>query len=276
MSKNRDEYFCNKLSAYSTIGRAKTLELFYKVHQLRLEIEADNNTYDINTKTIIGINNKIVCGNLKLVVYIARKFNFRLPDLCAAGNYGLIKAVNGYNPTLGIAFSTYAYRTIYTEILNTINTDGQLLPRGLIARQRLIASGILHYKVQGIRLDDTNRVPLLLEYARQRQPKSGWSTKQVTNVIKSPTCGLSDPNELLFVSRESEAVADNMSVLKLLECLNEREALIIKNRYGIECDSPLTLQSVGNLLGLTKERVRQIELRALKKMRVFRDTRNDI
>ena len=222
----------------------------------------------------------LVRANLRLVVNIARGFRGRgldLPDLVAEGNMGLVRAVEGFDPNMNTRFSTYASywvkQSIKRAVVNTAKTVRvpaymvELLTKWRRATNKLA--------------DDLGRPPAEDEVARFM----GLSKKKlaiikkairVYNAAPSSDAGGDqdwDIGDVLADERSESpgaglAAAEDLDrVMDLLGRMAPREAAVLRMRFGLDGEEPLTLKEVGERLGLTRERVRQIEVEALGKLR---------
>lgn len=196
----------------------------------------------------------LIEANLPLVVSIAKHYRYRGlsdVDLIEDGNIGLIKAVDGYDCSEGYRFSTYATWWIKQAIRRALTNTGRLI-----------------------------RVPAHVAERRHHVP---LEKKEVSTDVVEDTPGGHDPAEpnldsiwTLFAGiadRQSKTpeeelleVFEKERVDKLLEALNEREAYIIKKRFGLDNTEPMTLREIGKEIHLSRERVRQIERDALRKL----------
>ncbi|MSR31965.1 MAG: sigma-70 family RNA polymerase sigma factor [Gemmataceae bacterium] len=223
---------------------------------------------------------RMVRANLRLVVNIARSYTGKglgLQDLIEEGNLGLLRAVEGFDPTMNTRFSTYASywikQSIKRALVNTAKTirvPAYMVE--LLAKWRR-ATAKLH--------DELGRPPTQEEVAKVLEvPKRKLSIiKKAIRVYQSAPQPEQSENgwsleEMLMDSNtkapDTEMVeADDLThVRDLLGKMDIREATVLKMRFGLNEEEPKTLKEIGESLGLTRERVRQIESEALEKLGV--------
>jgi RNA polymerase primary sigma factor len=220
----------------------------------------------------------MVRANLRLVVNIARSYTAKgltLPDLIAEGNLGLLRAVEAYDPTMNTRFSTYAAYWIRQSMKRAVINMAKT-----IRIPAYMAQLLSEWRRASVRLqEDLGRPPTQEEVAALLK-----LSKKKLNIIKKairvyqgmPQSGQVESEvglDDLLLDEHSRGPSHQLAhsdelrqVLSLVDQLSPREATVLKLRYGLEGEDPLTLMQIGERLGLTRERVRQIERDALKKL----------
>ena len=221
---------------------------------------------------------RMVRANLRLVVNIARSYTGKglgLQDLIEEGNLGLLRAVEGFDPTMNTRFSTYASywikQSIKRALVNTAKTIRipaymvELLAKWRRASARLqdeLGRPPTHEEVARTldlpkkKLNIIKKAIRVYNSAPQtEQVESGWSLDEMLMDGRSKTPDL-----------EMVETDDLHHVMELLNKMDKREATVLRMRFGLDDEEPKTLKEIGECLGLTRERVRQIESEALQKL----------
>lgn len=221
----------------------------------------------------------MVRANLRLVVKVARGFQGQgvaLDDLIAEGNLGLMRAVEAFDPALGIRFSTYASYWIKQSVQRAVINTGKAvrLPNYTVQllRQWRRAAGRLR--------EELGRAPAPEEVAG-RLKLSPKKLQVIRDALRVSEAGLhtdgDEQGQSLAALLGDDgtpgpdarlAEADDLrQVLGLLHRLDERQATVLRLRFGLGGEEPMPLQQIGDRLGTTRERVRQIERDALNHLR---------
>jgi len=219
---------------------------------------------------------KLIVANLKLVITIARSFaSYNVPflDLVEEGNLGLIKAVSRFDPEKGFRFSTYASWWIRQSIVRAISNSSrtiripihlfQLMSRYVALEQEWVRDGLTSEERANRLKISLRRFHMLEELVEKIRALDLSSSLNVYTELARPfeaTAG-TDPEKIVLQQMEYEGFQE------LLERLSEREKLIMRIRYGFDDGEPHTLAETGELVNVSRERVRQLEMRALRKLR---------
>jgi RNA polymerase primary sigma factor len=226
----------------------------------------------------VEARDRMTRANLRLVVNIARSYTGKglsLPDLIEEGNLGLLRAVEGFDPSMNTRFSTYASYWIKQSIKRALVNTAKTI-RIPVHMVELLAK----WHRASVQLqEELGRPPTPEEIGR----KVGLPKKKVASIQKAIRVTAAPPQtdqpdegwsieEMLMDGRsrspESELVEsdDRMQVQDLLRKMDPREAAVLRMRFGLDDEEPKTLKEIGERLGLTRERVRQIESEALLKL----------
>ena len=224
---------------------------------------------------------QMVRSNLRLVVSIAKRFTLgrlALADLIEEGNLGLIRAIDSFDPSVGVRFSTYAAWWIKQSIKRAL-----LLDSGPISVPTYMVELINQYRqvladFQTKHADNpTPPTPAQIAEEMKLPVKKIMAIKEIidsTNTLSqadSPQTNQGPTETTPAISKilpedELTGTEELQKAVKMLDKLEKREALVLKLRFGIHGDEPLTLKQIGAKLGLTRERARQLQQNALKQL----------
>ncbi len=240
-------------------------------------IELTNAVEDAH-ESMSTVKNRFIEHNLKLVVAIAkdyRNLGLSFPDLIQEGNLGLIRAVEKFDHRRGFKFSTYAVWWIRQALVRAIQNHSRTIRLPSHVHDRLQRSQRVRAELTG----KLGREPTPAELA----PALGTDTDSLEALDRLSREAISLESNVAGTEKRLEdfvpdAMADRpdggidddrmrMGVGSLIGSLTPREQLILRLRYGLGGEEEHTLEQIGQSLGLSRERVRQLEARALKKLR---------
>lgn len=221
---------------------------------------------------------QLVRSNLRLVVSIAKRFatgRIAFADLIEEGNLGLIRAVDSFDPSVGVRFSTYAAWWIKQTIKRAL-----LLDSGPISIPTYMVELVNQYRhVVADLMAKLSDNPTSAQIAEEMKlpVKKIIAIEEIVDSVNTPLQDESSPSYQSDV--DSNATISNhlpedeltsteelQKAVKLLDRLPKREAQVLKLRFGIDGSEPLTLKQIGVKLDLTRERVRQLQQSALKQL----------
>lgn len=258
----------NALAAYKAIASSDCPD--YKISQEdRSRAEAE----------LLDSKERMITSNLRLVVSIAKNYQHRglsLLDIIDEGNIGLIEAVDRFDYTRGCRFSTYGTWWIRQAIIKSLADKGRVI-RIPIHMLNTIKKCYFVAKQLSV---DLGRDPDAEELA----DKLGMESKKVSEIMQlsMETVSLDNTVDDENNTRLADLIKDDKTkepfeevfTMTLKDTLNEvlkglskREIIIIVLRYGLNGEGPLTLEETGKLLGITRERVRQIQEKTIQKLR---------
>ena len=236
--------------------------------------------YERSQSRAVEAREQMIRANLRLVISVAKNFRNRglpMEDLVEEGNVGLVHAVDRFDPTVGSRFSTYASYWIDQAIRRAVQSSTQIIhiPSYLMEQ-------IGHMKLAMRELEEKLGRPPSIPEISEAMDISPRKAQRISQAIRACTC----PTQA-GVDENGAAVTDNLPdtrtpqphegvfsrsdahfVEQMLSRITEREARLLKMRFGMHDKSgkPMTLKQIGVEIGLTRERVRQIEQEAKAKL----------
>jgi RNA polymerase primary sigma factor len=226
---------------------------------------------------------RLVNANLRFVIMVAKKYQghgLSLPDLISEGNIGLLEAIKHFDVKKGNRFISYAMWWIRQAILKAISEKTRMirLPSNKVNESLAVnkSAGMIA-ELTSTKEDEAREVGLMLD----------MEPEKVAKLMKIRNEPVSLDTPLYADSKRPDTVGDiiednlhdapeditykdllHTEIERVLGSLDEKEAAILRCRYGIDDDEPLSLQEIGDKFNISKERVRQIEQKALKHLRL--------
>jgi len=285
--------YLKQISRYPLLRAEEEMEIGERIQSLRASaagLAAGGTERESVQKELIEVKNRMISSNLRLVVSIAKNYQHRglsLLDLIDEGNIGLIEAVERFDYTRGCRFSTYGTWWIRQAIIKSLADKGRVIRIPI----HMLNTIKKCYFVAKQLTQELGRDPKPEELAE----KLGMEAKRVKEIMKlsQETASLDTTVDEDNVTHLSDLIKDESVVepfeevfsmtlqdtlSDVLRNLSQREITIIQLRYGLNGEGPRTLEETGKLLGITRERVRQIQEKAIQKLKELKELseyRND-
>lgn len=225
---------------------------------------------------------QLIQSNLKLVIIIAKKaiHMSKLPmvDLIQEGNLGLMIAAEKFNYKLGYKFATYASWWIKQSMFKAISEQSHCMKIPVYIQETLSKFSKVKSQMEKenncqvknedvakrMNIDSDKIETFLSAYSKTISLESGYENSDGKDMSFADI--IEDENASVIATVEYEGLKKD--ILSVVSTLKEREQAVVKMRYGLDDTTRRTLEEIGNIYGVTKECIRQTELRALKKMRI--------
>ena len=225
---------------------------------------------------------QLIQSNLKLVIIIAKKaiHMSKLPmvDLIQEGNLGLMIAAEKFNYKLGYKFATYASWWIKQSMFKAISEQSHCMKIPVYIQETLSKFSKVKSQMEKenncqiknedvakrMNIDSDKIETFLSAYSKTISLESGFENSDGKDMSFADI--IEDENASVIATVEYEGLKKD--ILSVVSTLKEREQAVVKMRYGLDDTTRRTLEEIGNIYGVTKECIRQTELRALKKMRI--------
>lgn len=256
--------YLNKINEYELLTAEQEKELFKEYKETK---NAD-------------VRQQLINSNLKLVVSVAKKYQgwsgLNLTDLIQEGAFGLMDAVDRFDYELGFKFSTYAVYWIKQAISKAVITKSRA-----IRLPAHIADKVSKVKKMEAQLGaELGRTPTAAEIAKamnilESEVQDIYDYSMTTVSLDTPVGDEEDTTvgdfveDKHFESPSAAAIKKDMrnQIMKVLNSLEDRERMVIIKRFGLENEEAMTLEEIGKEMNLSRERIRQIENLALRKLR---------
>lgn len=279
-------WFLRSICREPLLTAADEIELGNKIQKMNRILEDKERIYSEEDKSIVKLGeaakNRMMRANLRLVVSIAKKYQgkgLELLDLVQEGSLGLERAVEKFDPTRGYKFSTYAFWWIRQSMTRAIAIQSRSIRVPLHLSERLATikriTQDLSQKSGGVpsRLEIAKEMDLTLDELESilRQSLTVCSLDEPTQASEGKTCLvdlIADQKNIEPLDKlEDSLYKEHLN--KWLMQLSGQEKSVIVLRFGLEDEEPCTLSEIGKMMGISRERVRQIELKGLRKLRAL-------
>ena len=276
-------WFLSSICREPLLTAAEEIELGNQVQRMMNILEKEG-TRSVEEAKILRLGRKskerMMRANLRLVVSVAKKYQGKgldLQDLIQEGSLGLERAVEKFDPTRGYKFSTYAFWWIRQSMTRAIATQGRAIRLPVHLSERLaLMKRVTHELTHKL-----GAIPTRREIAVEM----GLSVEEIDAILRQSltTSSLDEPvnanegksflGDLIADTQKNEPLEEietNMykeQLGKWLSHLSEQEKQVITLRFGLDDANKMTLTEIGKLMEISRERVRQIELKSLRKLR---------
>lgn len=257
-------WYLLKVEKYPLLAEELEPELFKFLHE--------NNELSQVAKALI------ITANFRLVINIAKQYLYKkeLPfqDLIQEGNIGLIKAVEKYDYQKGYKFSTYATIWIKNSISRAIAEKSSIIRYPIHVKEKIlvIKKFIKEYKLTNCKLPTIKLISEYMKISIDSVRNILCSQKNIISLEENIEILLEDDNIILKTDKLEENVSNTIlkeELNKILQILSQKEKNILIHRFGLENETIKTLDEIAKIYGVSRERIRQIEKRAITKLRKY-------
>lgn len=273
--------FIRDMKRYRLLSHAEEIALGQAIAAHREQVERSPESVSAEIAAAgEQARHEFALANLRLVLSIAKQYGWSgidLLDLMTEGCFGLMRAIEKFDHTRGLKFSTYATHWINQAISRAIADQGRMirLPVYMYEQVQKLRRVTRAIELEGRPADsaevalhlgvDEERVAFLHEISQEvasfDEPLPGDDGDPITRLAKIPAPAEHRPDHLLLdVDRRD-------TIRRVCEALNERERKVLALRFGLDDGEEKTLEEIGRQFNVTRERIRQIESKALKKLR---------
>jgi len=278
-------WFLTSICREPLLTASEEIELGNQVQKMMKLLDQEGVTSSEETRALkLGKRSKerMMRANLRLVVSVAKKYQGKgldLQDLIQEGTLGLERAVEKFDPTRGYKFSTYAFWWIRQSMTRAIATQGRVIRLPVHLSERLAVIKRVTHELS----HKLGAIPTRREIAEVM----GITIEEIDSVLRQSltTSSLDEPvnasegksflGDLIADSQKNEPLEDieismyKEQLVKWIDQLTEQEQQVITLRFGLEDSDRKTLTEIGKLMEISRERVRQIELKSLRKLRAM-------
>jgi RNA polymerase primary sigma factor len=278
-------WFLTSICREPLLTASEEIELGNQVQKMMKLLDQEGVTSSEETRALkLGKRSKerMMRANLRLVVSVAKKYQGKgldLQDLIQEGTLGLERAVEKFDPTRGYKFSTYAFWWIRQSMTRAIATQGRVIRLPVHLSERLaVIKRVTHELSHKLGAIPTRREIAEVMGITIEEIDSVLSQSLTTSSLDEPVNaseGKSFLGDLIADSQKNEPLEDieismyKEQLVKWIDQLTEQEQQVITLRFGLEDSDRKTLTEIGKLMEISRERVRQIELKSLRKLRAM-------
>ncbi|WP_080687950.1 sigma-70 family RNA polymerase sigma factor [Candidatus Synechococcus spongiarum] len=280
-------WYLSRIGKEPLLTPSEEIELAHQVQALKtLAASAPPPQQTVEQRKILRTGkrarNRMIAANLRLVFSVAKKYQHQgldLLDLMQEGAIGLERAVDKFDPSMGYKFSTYSYWWIRQSMVRAIDNTSRTIRLPIhigerLAKLRRVTRDLSHrLGRQPNRLELSHRMEMSLEeldeLLAQNRPCTSLDAHARGDGDRS-TIG-----ELIAQAMDHEPLDEMDRYLQKehlqswMEQLDQREQKVLRQRYGLEGQTPQTLSAIGHDLKVSRERVRQLQERAIKKLKAY-------